>query len=225
MLTELRQEFVQFSGRFVRFLAQWLAMIEQRDLPRDRVALVVPRAGRLIATGDCYEPYRMAGPDGRTVEPVTEFFRDLLAAGRNESTVRSYGMDLLRWFRFCWAAGVAWDRVARADARDFSRWLQQGRGGKAFSPSVRAHSETVLRHFYGFCLDAGTGPVINPFPLDRSRRTGRAHAHHNPMEPYRNERSVSQMNWPKLGWSSVSDKPPWLAGKDEAGATPTTSNL
>src|SRR5262245_40796722 len=85
--------------------------------------------------------------------------------------------------------GGAWDRVTRVDARDFSRWLQQGRDGKAFAPSVRAHSETVLRHFYGFCLDAGTGPGINPFPLDRSRKTGRAHAHHNPMEPYRHERS------------------------------------
>ncbi len=170
-------------------LAQWLAVIEKGGLSGDRVALVVARAGRLAATGDCYEPYRMTGPDGRTVEPVGEFFRDLLAAGRSESTVRSYGMDLLRWFRFCWAAGVVWDRAARADARDFSRWLRQGRGGAAFAPSVRAHSETVLRHFYGFCLDAGTGPVINPFPLDRSRKAGRAHAHHNPMEPYRNERS------------------------------------
>jgi site-specific recombinase XerD len=151
--------------------------------------LVVPRAGGLVATGDRYEPYRVVGPDGVPVEPVTEFFRDLLAGGRSESTVRSYGMDLLRWFRFCWAAGVAWDRATRAEARDFSRWLRQGRAGEAFAPSVRAHSETVLRQFYGFCLDAGTGPVINPFPLDRCRRAGRAHAHHNPMEPYRNERS------------------------------------
>ena len=54
---------------------------------------------------------------------------------------------------------------------------------------MRAHSETVLRSFYDFHRDAGTGPVINPFPLDRSRRGGRAHAHHNPMEPYRNERA------------------------------------
>ena len=131
----------------------------------------------------------MAGPDGVIVAPVTEFFRDLLAAGRAELTVRSYGMALLRWFRFLWVAGVAWDRAARADARDFSRWLQHGRAGEAFAPSVRAHSETVLRHFYDFCLDAGTGPVINPFPLDRSRKGRRAHAHHNPMEPYRNERS------------------------------------
>ena len=54
---------------------------------------------------------------------------------------------------------------------------------------MRAHCETVLRAFYEFHLEAGTGPVINPFPLDRSRRGGRAHAHHNPMEPYRHERS------------------------------------
>ena len=60
--------------------------------------------------------------------------------------------------------------------------------GGAYAPSVRAHSETVLRSFYDFHLEAGTGPVLNPFPLDRSRRGGRAHAHHNPMEPYRNER-------------------------------------
>ena len=31
--------------------------------------------------------------------------------------------------------------------------------------------------------------MINPFPLDRTRRGGRAHAHHNPMEPFRHERS------------------------------------
>jgi integrase len=61
--------------------------------------------------------------------------------------------------------------------------------GEAYAPSVRAHCETVLRAFYSFHQDVGTGPVINPFPLDRSRRGGRAHAHHNPMEPYRNERS------------------------------------
>jgi len=54
---------------------------------------------------------------------------------------------------------------------------------------VRAHSETVLRSFYDFHLEAGTGPLVNPFPLDRSRRGGRAHAHRNPMEPYHLERS------------------------------------
>ncbi len=165
--------------------------------------------GRLVATGNRYEPYQVADPDGAVVDGAAQFFRDLLAAGKAESTVRSYGTDLLRWFRFCWAVRVDWDRATRTEARDFSRWLQVAgkqsrphwragplaavpagaRGGGAYAPSVRAHSETVLRSFYDFHLDAGTGPVINPFPLDRSRRGGRPHAHHNPMEPHGNERS------------------------------------
>ena len=60
--------------------------------------------------------------------------------------------------------------------------------GGAYAASVRAHSETVLRGFYDFHLHAGSGPVINPFPLERSRTGKRAHAHHNPMERYRDER-------------------------------------
>ena len=173
---------------------------------RDLAALAVPQGGRMVATGDRYEPYRLVGADGVVVAAAASFFRDLLAAGRAESTVRSYGMDLLRWFRFLGAAGVRWDRATRAEARDFSRWLQVAgkqarphwRGGDAgggaavpagaYAPSVRAHSETVLRAFYDFHLDAGSGPLVNPFPLDRSRRGGRAHAHHNPMEPFRSER-------------------------------------
>jgi len=162
----------------------------------------------MVATGDRYEPYRLVGADGVVVAAAASFFRDLLAAGRAEATVRSYGMALLRWFRFLRAAGVRWDRATRAEACDFSRWLQvagkQARphwrrgdagggaavpAGGAYAPSVRAHSETVLRAFYDFHLDAGSGPLVNPFPLDRSRRGGRAHAHHNPMEPFRSERS------------------------------------
>jgi integrase len=64
-----------------------------------------------------------------------------------------------------------------------------GIGAILVDPSVRAHAETVLRGFYSYHLDAGTGPLLNPFPLARSRRSARSHAHHNPMEPYRNERS------------------------------------
>ena len=81
---------------------------------RDLASLAVPAAGELIAVNDRYEPFRMTGLDGMTVEPVTEFFADLLAVGRSQATVRSYGMDLLRWFRFIWAAGIAWDRATSA---------------------------------------------------------------------------------------------------------------
>ncbi len=180
-----------------------------KEPERDLSALVVPQAGALVKTGNPYEPFRVIGEDGSVSPPVTAFFRDLLAAGRSEATVRSYGMDLLRWLRFLDAAGVPWDHATRIEARDFCRWLQVsgkpsrprpggqaaataaagGAGGVPYAASVRAHSETVLRAFYAFHLDAGTGPAVNPFPLDRSRRGGRAHAHHNPMEPHRNERS------------------------------------
>src|SRR5260221_8991563 len=116
-------------------------------------------------------------------------------------------MDLLRWFRFLRAVGVAWDRATRAEARDFCRWLlvagkparphwrrrdeaPPGPPGRApYSASVRMHSETVLRGFYDFHRDAGSGPVLNPFPLDISRRSRRAHQHHNPMEEWKHERA------------------------------------
>jgi len=60
--------------------------------------------------------------------------------------------------------------------------------GNRYAASVRAHSETVLRSFYDFHRHAGTGPILNPFPLDRSRRGRRAHAHHNPMDDWNAER-------------------------------------
>ena len=173
--------------------------------------MVVPQVGRLVATDDPWEPYRLLDSDGLVVVPVSAWFRDLQAAGRSALTARSYGMDLLRWFRFLWAVGVSWDRATRVEARDFCRWLQvagkpsrphwrhqhepgsaPGIGavwGTAYSASVRAHSETVLRGFYDFHRDAGTGPILNPFPLDRARRGRRGHAHRNPMELVRNERA------------------------------------
>jgi integrase len=170
-------------------------------------AMVVPQVGRLAETSDVCDPYRLVDGAGVVVEAVTQYFRDLQAAGRSTATLRSYGLDLLRWFRFLWAIGIPWSRATRIEARDFCRWMLvagkparshwRNRGKpaeprsavEAYAPSVRAHCETVLRCFYEFHLGAGSGPIINPFPLDRTRRGGRAHAHHNPIEPFRNEQS------------------------------------
>ena len=185
-------------------------MTEQGEPGRDLAGLVVPLAGRLVATGDRWDPYRLFDAGGVSVAAAGAYFGHLQAAGRSELTIRSYGMDLLRWFRFLWACGVPWNHAVRSDARDFCRWLQvagkpvrphwreqDGNGagqraaasGVAYSPSVRAHCETVLRGFYDFHVEAGTGPLVNPFPLDRSRGAGRAHAHHDPAEPFRRERA------------------------------------
>ena len=68
----------------------------------------------------------------------------------------------------------------------------QGRGepagGARYAAATVAHCETVLRSFYEFHLEAGTGPMVNPFPLARGRR-GRANAHRNPMDPFGAERA------------------------------------
>jgi len=184
-------------------------MVDRGDRAVDLAGLVVPFAGRLVATGEQWEPYRLVDGDGVSVEAARAYFGHLQASARSEPTIRSYGLDLLRWFRFLWAAGVSWDRATRAEARDFCRWLavagkpvrphwrERRLGpdvpglalGQAYAPSVRAHCETVLRGFYDFHVEAGTGPLVNPFPLDRSRGAERAHAHHNPVEPFRRERS------------------------------------
>jgi site-specific recombinase XerD len=180
----------------------------QEEPSRALAALAVPQAGRVVATGSLWEPYRLVDADGAAVEPVAAYLRDLHAAGRSEATLRSYGNDLLRWFRFLWAIQIPWARATRAEARDFCRWMlvagkpvrahwrrpaQAGEvstaSGNPYAPSVRAHCETVLRGFYDFHLEVGSGPIVNPFPLDRTRRGGRVHAHHNPMEPFRNQRA------------------------------------
>jgi site-specific recombinase XerD len=183
--------------------------MNQADEPsRDLASMVVPQVGKLVDTGDVCEPYRLVDVDGVVVAAVTEYFRDVQAAGRSTATLRSYGLDLLRWFRFLWAIGVRWSRATRIEARDFCRWMlvagkprrphwrRRGEAagprstGEAYAPSVRAHCETVLRCFYNFHLGLDDSPIlINPFPLSRSRQGGRVHPHHNPMEPFANKRT------------------------------------
>ena len=164
-------------------------MIIDGDGARDLLSLVVPGRGAVEATGNLFEPYRLVDSGGVIVAPVAAYLGDLQACGRSAATQRSYAMDLLRWFRFTWAVGVPWDRATRAEARDFCRWIQlAGKPGvpvpdARYAPATVAHCETVLRGFYEFHLDAGTGPIVNPFPLARGRQ-GRPNAHRSPMEPF-----------------------------------------
>ncbi|WP_331761007.1 tyrosine-type recombinase/integrase (plasmid) [Nocardia sp. NBC_01377] len=192
-------------------------MIESEKSRRDLTLLVVQCDGRLVPTGDAAEPYRLLDVEGGVVEPVAVFLRELLAAGRSAATLRSYGMDLLRWWRFLQAVEICWDRASRDEARDFSCWIQltvkkrspstrtrsavwtnnavappnpiTGKPALSdgYAPATVVHSETVLRGFYDFHRDAGSGPILNPFPLDPARRSRRAHAHRNPMDEWARE--------------------------------------
>jgi hypothetical protein len=197
-------------------------------MPRDLASLVVPRAGSVVATGEVFELFRLVDADGVVVGSAAAFLRDLQACGRSASTLRSYGMDLLRWFRFGWAIETPWDRATVIEARDFCCWIQlvdkpagphwrrladgrpaapspvsarRGQGpvpnpvtgkpglGAKYGARTVTHCETVLRGFYEFHLEAGSGPMVNPFPLARHRRAGRANEHHNPMEVFAAGRS------------------------------------
>ena len=60
-------------------------------------------------------------------EPVPEvgdFFATMLASGASPNSLRSYGLALLRWWRFLAAIGVSWDRATRLEARDFVLWMR-----------------------------------------------------------------------------------------------------
>ena len=189
----------------------WLrsrSMSEERDLS----TLVVPRKGAVDSAGDLWEPVRIVDPAGDAVTAVAAFLKDLQAWA--DQWRRSGPM---RWTS-CDGSGSSGPsrfpgiRQPESEARDFCRWLAYAdkptrapaggrsvsnvpnpvtgkpRLGRTYAASTRAHSETVLRVFYDFHRDVGTGPMVNPFPLSRDRRGGRANAHHNPMEPYRNDR-------------------------------------
>jgi integrase len=184
---------------------------------------VMPLGGSLEATGDLFEPYRLVDADGVVLVPAAAYFRELAGCGRPVATHRSYGMALLRWWRFLWAVGVGWDQATRAEARDFCSWIQlagkparphwryPGGGapgavtartaagtpnpvtgkpspGRGYATATAVHCESVLRGFYDFHLQAGSGPMVNPFPLARGRRT-RAGAHRNPMDPFPGQRA------------------------------------
>jgi site-specific recombinase XerD len=188
--------------------------------------LVLPEVGRLAETGNAWEPYRLLDADGAVIVPVAEYLAELQAADSSKATVRSYGNDLLRWWRFLHVVRVPWSQATRVEARDFMLWMRladkpvrphwrhrdaserqaetartrpaageakratsRAKLGSKYSVASRAHAETVLREFYDFHLEAGSGPIVNPFPLDRSRRGGRPNAHHNPLDPFKKERT------------------------------------
>ena len=156
----------------------------------------MPLVGCVVATGDPFQPYRLLDAAGVAIPAADAYFAELCACGRPATTQRSYGMDLLRWFRFLSAVGVDWDQGEPCRGAGFLSLV--GGGAKAGPPAL-ASPGRVLRmragpsapnavtgkrpagprmrrqrwrtaraccaRFYDFHLEAGTGPMVNPFPL------------------------------------------------------------
>ena len=93
------------------------------DGPTDLSQLAVPQVGSFEATGDPFQPYWFLDTVGVPIPAADAYFAELVACGRSSTTLRSYGMDLLRQFRFLSAVGVDWKKATCVEGRDFCRWF------------------------------------------------------------------------------------------------------
>ena len=169
----------------------------EEDRVRDLGSLVVPAAGALVETGDPWEPYYLSDPGGGRSSRC----RSSCGTCRRRA-VRRRRSGRTRWHCFAgsgsrgpWMSRGIRRREARPATSAASPARRQARPDEAgaapvpgkrpatakYAPSTVAHCETVCRGFYAYHLEAGTGPIVNPFPL---ARPGRANAHHNPMDPF-----------------------------------------
>lgn len=205
-------------------------MQQRSGLEFTKAGLDVARAGGVRATDDATLPWVVTDATGRPIGPVSEFLRDFLACGNSAGSCRSYGYDLLRWWRFLARVDVAWDRAQRGEVRDFVLWLRtahnpardrrrtdasvsgsvNARTGKQYlAPGYAAatinHALSVLAAFYDFHLRTGRGPVVSPVP-PQSRDGRRQNAHHNPLEPFApHRRGAYRQKQPELEPRAVPD--------------------
>lgn len=153
-------------------------------MERDVTALAIPRIGAVAST-EAAPGTVLLDATGAPVEEVSEFFATMLASGASFSSLRSYGLALLRWWRFLAAIEVPWQRASRIEARDFVLWMRLvGPAGRqtGYAPATINHALAVIKMFYADRIAAGNGPLINPVPDAEHRLGRRSQAHHNPMQ-------------------------------------------
>lgn len=180
-----------------------------RDLMDGRVDL--PRVGAVLKGGSPSLPYLVVDAAGREIEVVSQYLRNLVLGDLSPLTARSYGHDLLRWFRLLWAVDVGWEQATEAETAALVGWLRTARNpqrrhrrgdgyppgsvnpktGKpvpaaGYAPTTIAHNLSVVHGFYAFYQRFGRGPVLNPVPESKARR--QALAHRSPLEPVRPHR-------------------------------------
>lgn len=167
------------------------------DEVRDIAQLVVPRVGRVAQRPGEVPGWELQNAVEEPVAPVQQYLTEFAARDLSPASVRSYALALLRWYRFRWAVGVAWDKTTSVETRDFVLWMRQARKhrptepatpvpgsvnvktgkrylGDGYAPRTINHNLAVVREFYGFHGDFGRGPVRNPVPERRDPQSGRA---------------------------------------------------
>ena len=196
LLSGLAEGSSQFTGRARDEVETFPAVTEYQDL----AALAgPPLVGSLEPTGDAWEPWRLCDPSALVVAPVAAVPSGPAGrwpAGDHAADVCDRVAALVPVL-VGGRGGVG--SGDRAEARDFCRWIQvstkpgagPGGGGGArarvrnpvtgkavpgrwYVPATAAHSESVLRGFYDFHQDAGTGRwstrSAGPCPAGREGR-------------------------------------------------------
>lgn len=162
-----------------------MGKVEDAAAARDVTVLVVPTVGA-VARAEGIPSTVLLDASGAPVVEVSEFFASMLASGASVSSLRSYGLALLRWWRFLAAVDTPWQRATRTEARDFVLWMRVigpvGRQG-GYAPATINHALAVIKMFYADRAAAGQGPVVSPIPDAEHRAGRRVQAHPNPMQP------------------------------------------
>ncbi|MFD1211157.1 tyrosine-type recombinase/integrase [Arthrobacter sp. GCM10027362] len=167
-------------------------------------ALNLPDVGKVVQPSNGIPPWDLVLPDSEATSACRSFLRDVHSR-LADLTVRSYALDLQRWFRFLFAIRVEWDKATPLEVTDFFIWMKHAKKsngnqnkrkrdprisrnaitGKrylddSFSQSTISRNETVLFLFYEF--QRRNGAVLNN-PVNRGRSDGgRANAHRNPLQ-------------------------------------------
>jgi integrase len=177
--------------------------VVRRDVAEGRVRL--PGWGAVRSGLSAATPFVVVDAEGREVEPVSVFLRDLMLTDMSPLTGRSYAHDLLRWWRLLSLLEVSWDQATRSEVELLVGWMRSARNeqryrrkpgaapagsmnpvsGKqslrlGYAAATINHALSVLSSFYAFHASFGCGPVVNPVPIAAERR-GRL-AHRSPIE-------------------------------------------
>jgi integrase len=165
----------------------------------------LPKVGQVRAGGNELMPFMVVDGDDQPIECFSVFLRELVLGDASPLTCRSYGHDLLRWWRLLRMVDIAWDKATRGEVELLVGWLRSApnpqrrridpgaapagsvnlKTGKpllraGYAPSTINHALSVLAAFYAFHLHFGRGPLVNPVPEAAERRL--LLSHRSPLE-------------------------------------------
>lgn len=147
---------------------------------------LVPAVGAVAAGRAADLPFVVVDADGREVEPVSGYLRDLSLGDASSLTCRSYAFDLLRWHRLLWMLQIPWEKATEAEVAVLVGWLRQASNPqrrrspgssppgsvnlKTGKPALRAgyaprtinHALSVICGYYSFHSRFGVGASRSP---------------------------------------------------------------